>query len=161
MAFRFLDPGPLQDALLSLRVTERLPPAPGPDGVATYRFEMVVNQQHAGGLNLRIGHNVDLVMYRGHIGYRVDEHHRGHHYAERACRLVLPLAAAHGLQTVWITCNPENGASRRTCERLGAELVEIVTIPEWSEMYPSGAREKCRYRLSLPVTAKGGTLPGT
>lgn len=161
MLFRFLDPGPLQDAGLSLRVAELVPPAPGPEGVAIYRFEMLVDRQRAGGLNLRIGHNVDLEMYRGHIGYRVDERHRGRHYAERACRLVLPLAASHGLQPVWITCNPDNWASRRTCERLGAELIEIVTIPEWSEMYLSGAREKCRYRLDLASPAGGGTLPGT
>ena len=37
-------------------------------------------------------------------------------------RLLLPLARRHGLQTVWITCNPDNWASRRTCELAGAEL---------------------------------------
>jgi tagatose 1,6-diphosphate aldolase len=88
-------------------------------------------------------------MYGGHIGYAVDLEHRGHHYAERACRLVLALAKAHGLDTIWITCNPDNVPSRRTCERLDATLVEIVRLPEDSDMYQEGDREKCRYRVDL------------
>jgi predicted acetyltransferase len=51
------------------------------------------------------------------------------------------------LQTVWITCNPDNWASRRTCELAGAELVEIVDLPEDNDMYRKGKRRKCRYRL--------------
>ena len=38
-------------------------------------------------------------------------------------RARLPAAAArraaHGMRTLWVTCNPDNHASRRTCERLG------------------------------------------
>jgi predicted acetyltransferase len=74
---------------------------------------------------------------------------RGHHYAERACRLLLPLARRHGIQPLWITCNPDNFPSRRTCERLGAKLVEIVAVPPRDPLYLRGDHEKCRYRLDL------------
>jgi hypothetical protein len=35
------------------------------------------------------------------------------------------------------------------CEWLGAELIEIVRLPEDNDMYLLGDREKCRYRLKL------------
>ena len=38
-------------------------------------------------------------------------------------------ALAHSLDRLWITCDPDNRASRTTCERLGAVLVEVVTVP--------------------------------
>lgn len=103
----------------------------------------------AGGIGLRIGYTSDLEMYYGHFGYNVLPPARGNHYAERACRLLLPLARAHGMRTLWITCNPENVASRRTCERLGCTLVEIVALPVGHALHLRGEREKCRYRLDL------------
>lgn len=103
----------------------------------------------AGGIGLRIGSTRELEMYYGHFGYNVFPPVRGNHYAERACRLLLPLARAHGLRRLWITCNPENLASRRTCERLGCSLVEIVTLPLGHPLQLRGEREKCRYRLEL------------
>jgi tagatose 1,6-diphosphate aldolase len=50
---------------------------------------------------------------------------------------------------LWITCNPENIASRRTCEAAGADFVEIVDLPSDIDMYQEGERQKCRYRLKL------------
>jgi tagatose 1,6-diphosphate aldolase len=103
----------------------------------------------AGAIGFRIGSNHTIEMYYGHFGYHVYPPARGHHYAERACRLLLPLAYRHGLRTLWITCNPDNYASRRTCERLGARLVSIVPVPEEDALYVRGDREKCRYSLDL------------
>jgi predicted acetyltransferase len=64
-------------------------------------------------------------------------------------RLVIPLAKAHGMTHLWITCNPENAASRRTIERLGATFVEVVDIPKSNLLYEKGERQKCRYRLDI------------
>jgi tagatose 1,6-diphosphate aldolase len=61
----------------------------------------------------------------------------------------MPLARRHGINPLWITCNPDNHASRRTCERLGATLVEIVPVPVGHTLYQRGEREKCRYRVDL------------
>ena len=102
-----------------------------------------------GTINLRVGSTSALERYYGHVGYHVFLPSRGRHFAERGCRLLLSLARRHGLRTLWITCNPANTPSRRTLERLGMEMVEIVKVPEDEPMYARGEREKCRYRLAL------------
>jgi tagatose 1,6-diphosphate aldolase len=106
-----------------------------------------VTAKVVGSINLRIGNPERIVLYRGHIGYGVEPEHRGHRFAARSLRLLLPLAAAHGLNPLWITCNPDNIASRRSCELAGAELVEIIDIPPDDELQRRGIRQKCRYRL--------------
>lgn len=103
----------------------------------------------AGTVSLRIGSDLNLTHYIGHVGYGVFPAARGHHYAERSVRLLLPLARRHGMSELWITCNPDNVPSRRTCERLGCELVEIVPLPLTHPLYQRGERLKCRYRLDL------------
>jgi tagatose 1,6-diphosphate aldolase len=102
-----------------------------------------------GGIGLRIGDTENLRKYVGHLGYNVYPAERGQHLAERSCRLLLPLAKRHGLKTIWITANPENHASRRTCERLGATLVDIVPVPEEHELFARGEVAKCRYRIDI------------
>lgn len=103
----------------------------------------------AGGLSLRVGREFELRMYLGHVGYHVFPPARGSHYAERSVRLLLPLAKRHGMEEMWITVNPENVPSRRTCERLGARLIEIIDLPPDNLLYQRGDRRKCRYLLRL------------
>lgn len=103
----------------------------------------------AGRIGLRVGTTHDVEQYLGNFGYNVHPPARGHHYAERACRLLLPLARAHGMKTLWVTCNPDNFASRRTCERLGCKLVGTVMLPSWHTLRKRGDTTKCRYRLDL------------
>ena len=62
---------------------------------------------------------------------------------------VANLAKKHGINPVWITCNPDNWASRRTCEIAGGKLIEIVDIPKHNDQYKIGERQKCRYRFDL------------
>lgn len=102
-----------------------------------------------GALGMRIGHNREIRMYAGHIGYNVLPAARGHRFAERAVRLLLPLAAAYGLKPLIITSNPDNTASRRTLERLGAKLIDVVPIPRMHAFYGVGERQKCRYELAV------------
>jgi tagatose 1,6-diphosphate aldolase len=149
--FKFQDPDELIDGDLQLVLTEKWPADPARNRVPAYKFKMTHTGQNRviGRIDLRIGDIEHLVMYGGHMGYRVEAEHRGHHYAARSVRLLLPLARQHGLKTLWITCNPDNVASRRTCELAGAEFVEIVDLPEDTDMYQEGERQKCRYRLDL------------
>ena len=102
-----------------------------------------------GRIDLRIGNIKHLIMYGGHIGYGIQEEYRGHRYAAKACNLVKPVALDYGFNTLWITCNPNNIASRRTCEILGCEMVEIVDLPDDTDMYQRGERQKCRFRWDL------------
>jgi tagatose 1,6-diphosphate aldolase len=103
----------------------------------------------AGGCSFRVGHSRDIEMYFGHVGYHVYPAARGKHYAERAVRLLFPLARLHGMKTIWITTNPENIASRRTCEHLGAQLMDIVDVPPSNVLHQRGEVRKCRYRVDL------------
>jgi predicted acetyltransferase len=149
--FEFHDPGRLVDDDLELILVAKDPADPVRDYAPAYKFEMRFAGQETrlGRIALRVGDTQDLVMYAGNIGYGVEPEHRGHHYAARAVRLLLPLAQGHGMKTVWITCNPDNFASRRTCELGGATLVEIVALPKDNDQYLDGERQKCRYRLDL------------
>jgi tagatose 1,6-diphosphate aldolase len=124
--------------------------------VPAYHFWMRVRPEFpfpsvtiAGGINLRVGHNHNLETYLGHIGYNVYPPARGRRYAQRAVQLLLPLARRHGINPVWITCNPENIASRRTCEAAGGRFVETVPLPRDHTLYARGERQKCRYRFDL------------
>lgn len=103
-----------------------------------------------GAISFRVGSSHSIEYYYGHVGYHVYPAARGRRYAERACQLLLPLARAHGFKTLWITCNPDNLASRRTCEHLGAMLIEVVAVPPGNPLYSRGECVKCRYRLDLP-----------
>ena len=133
----------------------RHPPKPEKGLVPAYSFWMRLRPEYepavpmAGGMSLRIGHTKNLEMYLGQIGYSVYPPARGNRYAERAVRLIAPLARQYGVNPLWVTCNPENLGSRRTCERLGGRLVEIVDLPEGHTLYLRGDRTKCRYRIEL------------
>ncbi|HWE92573.1 MAG TPA: GNAT family N-acetyltransferase [Tepidisphaeraceae bacterium] len=149
--FAFLDPGPLRDGELELVLTRRAPGDIGNGRVPSYWFTLRIAGKDAGMINLRIGGGFELEQYDGHFAYTVYPRWRGRHYARRACMLLFPLARAHGMQTLWITCHPDNHASRRTCEGVGAVLMEIVTRPpaECGEVEIEGDRERCRYRIDL------------
>lgn len=149
--FTFHHPGELIDNELALVLIEKYAGEAAKGFVPPYRFKMTHGGrfEEIGRIALRIGDVNRNIYYGGHIGYGVDPPHRGHRYAARACRLLLPLARRHGMNEVWITCNPDNLASRRTCELAGAELVEIVELPVDIDMYRRGERQKCRYRIKL------------
>jgi len=122
------------------------------DNIPSYHFWMKVKGGPltiAGGIGLRIGNTANLRNYVGHLGYNVYPAARGRHLAERACRLLFPLAKKHGMKTLWITANPDNLASRRTCERLGGVLAGTVKLPTDHELYLRGETVKCRYRIDL------------
>jgi tagatose 1,6-diphosphate aldolase len=153
--FEFLSEPLQSDDELALLLTERTSAADSIFGVPTYTFAM----RHAttgdvmGRIRLRVGWNEETIRYAGQIGYVVAPEFRGNHYAERACRMVAPLARRHGLSELWITCQPDNIASRRTLERLGAEFVEIVPVPATYPLDAGTLRQKACYRWRLAAQA--------
>ncbi|MCX5661120.1 MAG: GNAT family N-acetyltransferase [Planctomycetota bacterium] len=148
---RFLNPGPMVDGDLTVRLRDCLPGNAFTGRASAYRFDLVGTQTQAcmGSIDLRLGDDDYLRLYAGQVGYNVDAPFRGHHFAARSVRILLPLARLHGLNPLWITCNPDNFASRRTCELAGGELEEIVDVPPTVLLYHRGERQKCRYRISL------------
>jgi predicted acetyltransferase len=150
-AFHWLEPGELIDGDLRLQLKECRPPDPDKGRVPCYVFSLITSSrpEPVGEIHFRVGTNDKLQRFAGHMGYTVAEAARGHHFASRAIRLLLPLAKSHGLTELWITCNPDNAASRRTCELAGAVFVEMADLSPETNMYAHGERRKCRYRIDL------------
>ena len=149
--FKFYDLGKLIDNDLELVLVKEYRGDPIKGYVPSYKFKMILTGQdeEIGQIIIRVGNTNHIVMYAGHIGYTVHKEHRGNRYAAKACKLLIPLARKHELNPLWIKCNPENIPSRRTCEILGAKMIEIVNLPKNTNMYIRGERHKCRYRLDL------------
>ena len=84
--------------------------------------------------------------YRGNIGYNIVEKYRGNNYAQIATKMLINVLCDNGYKYDFvITVNPDNLASKRICENLGAKLLEIVELPQHSDMYEVGERYKYRY----------------
>ena len=101
-----------------------------------------------GTCDLRIGYN-DNLYYGGHIGYTIFPEYRGNHYAGKACLLLFELARKHNMEYLYITCNPDNYASAKTCEYAGGRLLEIAELPEGNDMRDEGEFEKRIYKFIL------------
>ena len=50
---------------------------------------------------------------------------------------------------VWLTVDPQNLPSQKTCALLGAKYVDTVRLPKTNEQYAQGDRYKRRYRVAL------------
>jgi predicted acetyltransferase len=113
-----------------------------------YRIVRLSDHAVVGECSLRLGHN-ENTFYGGNIGYEVYVPYRGHHYAAQACALLFDIARREGMEQLIITCSPDNIASQRTCERAGAVLVQMIEIPAHHDMYRTGRRVSCQYRVVL------------
>ena len=150
----FIDIPELSDSVIHLVCTSKRPTIPEKKYVPAYDFAICKGSEKVGEINLRIGYggfgpDESSLYYGGQIGYDIDEKHRGNGYAGRACRLVLPVAKAHGMIKLLITNNVTNTASRRVCEKLGTRHIRTVRLPEWTDMYKNGARFSNIYEWSV------------
>lgn len=114
--------------------------------VPFYHFRVVLaDGSDIGHINFRVGDTEHIQFYVGHIGFEILEAYRGHRYAFQACRAIAPFVR-NFYNTVIITCGPDNLASIRTIERLGAKFVDEVSVPPHDPSYQRGSRSKNRYR---------------
>ena len=147
--FRFRKWGPLTDGLVDVTVEAEEPEDPAKGHVPCYHFRVARHgdPRKVGEVRLRVGIVEDnpSLLTSGQVGYEINEDARGHSFAARACLLVGPIALAHGLDPVIITCDPQNLASVKTCERLGATLVGTFDVPADHPMYQKGRRRVHRY----------------
>jgi predicted acetyltransferase len=113
--------------LVEQRLGDADPASPRPTGwvPATHRW-IAVGDTFVGGISLR--HSLDhpfLAEAGGHVGYAVRPGARRRGHAKEALRLLLPLAGAHGLERVLVTCDVDNTASARTIESCGGVLEDV------------------------------------
>ena len=101
-----------------------------------------------GKISLRLGHNYHS-YWNGNVGYEVDEPFRGHHYAALALQLIFPIAKAHGMDHLFVSCDEDNAASYKTIEACGGNLLEISYPPKDWIYYRPGLPLKRIYRIEL------------
>ncbi len=140
----------LQDDEIKLTLAKMLPkghPDMGDMPILFFNIRLL-DGTRIGQCDLRVGDSRHTEVL-GHIGYGIYEAYRGHHYAAKACRLLMKYAKKAHMLHVDITCNTDNQASIRTCELLNAQLLGTVEVPPDNIDYQNGSRIKYRYRIIL------------
>ncbi len=130
---------------VSLRFSKILPGDAAKGFAPGYHFRVLIaDGTDAGHINFRVGDSEHVRLIAGHIGYEIAEGHRGHGYAFEACRAIAPFVRKF-YASVIITSDPENIASVKTIEKLGASFIDEVPIPPHDSHYLRGSRTKRRY----------------
>jgi len=146
----FFDINHLKTDEIFLKLEKKSEANPEKKWVDAYHFKicLVSDKTEVGDCDFRVG-NTEKLYFGGNIGYNVYENFRGNHYAGKACLLLLDLAKMHNMDYLYITCNPDNHASRQTCIYAGGHLESIINLPTDNDMYLEGDRQKCIYIFNL------------
>jgi predicted acetyltransferase len=139
-------PDTLSSGAVRLRFVRVVPGDPSRDFVPAYHFRILLSDgSDVGHINFRVGDTEHVRVCAGHIGFEILEPFRGHGYALQACRAIASFVRSfYGAMT--ITCDPDNLASIRTIERLGASFADEVPIPPHDPHFQRGSCSKRRYR---------------
>jgi predicted acetyltransferase len=139
-------PATLAAGQVKLRFVEVVPADPSRGLVSYFHFRILTTSDaDVGHINFRVGETDHILLYAGNIGFVVNEASRGNGYALQACRAIAPFVRSV-CGAVIFTCDPDNVASRRTIERLGAHFLDEVAVPPEDPQYERGSRSKRRYR---------------
>lgn len=129
-----------------LRFVHVVPGDPSKGFVPAYHFRILdPADSDVGHINFRVGDTEHVRNCAGHIGYEIREEFRGHGYAYQACCAIAPFVRSV-YAGVTITCDPDNFASIKTIERLGARFIDEVPVPPHEPQYLRGSRIKRRYK---------------
>jgi predicted acetyltransferase len=111
-----------------------------------------------GGTDIRIGtislrlnaaDNLEF-FYDGNLGYIIREEFRGKGFAVRACLLASRIATLEGMNELIINCNDQNASSIRVIEKLGAEFIETIVVPdEYLDEHDASSKRRS-YLWKLP-----------
>jgi len=108
----------------------------------TWRITERGKRREIGQITYRPGESAGIYFF-GHIGYHILAPWQGHHYAMKACRLIEEEIRRSGKSSVVITCDPDNIASRKTCEALGCLWESEVPVdPELQQKFEISARKE-------------------
>ena len=102
-----------------------------PGWVKQNTYWLMNNQnQMVGTVDLRHTLNDLLFAWGGHVGYSVHPDHRRKGYATFMLSHVIRVAEKLGINTLLITCEDSNEASRSLIEKFGGELENKVYVEE-------------------------------
>ena len=122
---------------------------PSGELVPFYHFEIIDRDNNAvGHINLRVGNTRHVDMVAGHVGFEITEEYRGNSYSLHACRSLKPLIKKH-YDKVILTADPENAASIRIIEKLGARYVSEVEVPKDDPAHAGSATRKKRFECTV------------
>lgn len=120
--------------------------------VPYYHHRILVASADVGHINFKVGDTDHVRLYAGHVGYEIKPVYRGHGYAGKSCRALIPLVKRH-YDNVILTADADNLAAVRTIEQLGACFEAETLVPPTDPQYQRGFRLKRRYRWN--PTARG------
>lgn len=104
-------------------------------------------QKCVGRCGIRLEENEEN-KYLGNIEYEILEQYRGNNYAKKACELLAKVALDYNVESLTITARPDNIASIKTIESLGAKYIEILKVPKNMRLYKT-SKEVNVYRWNL------------
>lgn len=142
-----LPPAPPEDlsfAEVTLRFVRVVPGEPSRGFVPYFHFRILADGVDVGHINFRVGDTEHVRVCAGHIGFEIAECFRGRGYALQACQAIAPFVRSV-CERVTMTCDPDNLASKRTIECLGAQFVDEVVVPVHDPHFERGSRNKRRY----------------
>lgn len=96
--------------ILDLRLINVFEPENG--DLPFYWWDIILKSDNTaiGKISLRLGENRHS-YYNGNIGYEIDKEYQGYNYALLACQMVLPVAKAHRMDKLYLTCDYDNTPS--------------------------------------------------
>lgn len=118
--FAFKSFAKVKTNVIELSLAKTNPASQHKHWIPYYHFFILKNGVHIGYINFRVGNTSAILEYDGHIGYFVQEKYRGYCAAYHASTLLLPFIRDHGFKSIVMTCHPNNIASTKTIEHLGA-----------------------------------------
>lgn len=137
-------PATLAHGAVTLRFERILPAEPERQIVPACQFAIIFRGESAGRISLRVEETRHVLGVVGHIGYEVLPAWRGRRLALQACQALAPFVRTL-LPRALLTVDPDNPASIRTIERLGAAFVGEFAVPPGDPHYASGSRRKRHY----------------
>lgn len=128
-----------------LRLDKMVPADPDRGFVPYYHYRIhLPDKKDAGHINFRVGDTPHILLAAGHIGYAVNPDCQGKALSYYACKTLAPFVRSI-YSSVILTVDPDNTASIRTIEKLGASFINEVIFSPDDPHYANGARIKRRY----------------
>ncbi|ACS81306.1 GNAT family N-acetyltransferase [Maridesulfovibrio salexigens] len=136
---------PLSSGPVHLHLEKTVPVPPDGELVPFFHFKILNAEKNVvGHINFRIGNTRHILKCAGHVGYEILPEHRGNSLSYHAC-LALRKFITCFYSSIILTVNPENEASIRIIEKLGATFKSMEEVHPNDPAYKSGARKKQCY----------------
>ena len=130
---------------IKLLFIKRVNVEPAGELVPFYHFKISTDEGiQVGHINFKVGDTRHIRKCVGHIGYEIRPEYRGHHYSYFACDAIRPFVRTL-YESIILTSAPDNAASIKIIEKLGAKFLDNIVVPKEDPSYKGGARIKKRY----------------